>query len=180
MSLEYQSPNGQWYPYSFLQGNNATNTWISANPWSMPCNDLQPIRSTGTVTKSTVVNSANISTVTKWDQATGGMGALAQAPMFAKADPRSIRYNSAIGVVNLANPPMTVTSAGIIGSIWPSPYDHSRADDAIAFPVPTPAGSPNPAVYSQLGDNGPAGSNAYSEAATCERNRLLTMILSVR
>src|SRR5262249_43919154 len=30
LSLDYQSPNGQWYPYSFLQGNNATNTWISA------------------------------------------------------------------------------------------------------------------------------------------------------
>ena len=32
VSLDYQSPNGQWYSYSFLQGNNATNTWITANP----------------------------------------------------------------------------------------------------------------------------------------------------
>jgi hypothetical protein len=85
--------------------------------------------------------------------------------MFAKADPRSIRYNSQIGVVNLANPPMPFNSAGVIGSIWPSPYATPGPMTPSAFPVPTPAGSPNPAAYSQLGDNGPAGSNPYSEAA---------------
>src|SRR5581483_1246681 len=39
VSLEYQSPtdNTRWYPYSFLQGNNATNTWISSDP-SNPSN----------------------------------------------------------------------------------------------------------------------------------------------
>ena len=35
MRLEYQSPNGQWYPYSFLQGNNETTTTIgNTNPLS--------------------------------------------------------------------------------------------------------------------------------------------------
>src|SRR5206468_7668715 len=35
MRLEYQSPNGQWYPYSFLQGNNETTTTIgNTNPAS--------------------------------------------------------------------------------------------------------------------------------------------------
>ena len=165
VSLDYQSPNGQWYPYSFLQGNNAANTWISGNPGLCLATAFSQYNQPGGYSNATVVNSANISTVTKWDQATGGIVALAQAPMFAKADSRSIRYSSAIGVVNLANPPMSFTSAGIIGSIWPSPYATPGPMTPSAFPVPTPAGSPNPAVYSQLGDNGPAGSNPYSEAA---------------
>jgi len=82
--------------------------------------------------------------------------------MFAKADPRSIRYNSMIGVVNLANPPMSFTSAGIIGSIWPSQYATPAPMTPSAFPIPTPTPNPNPAT---LGDNVPAGNaaNPYNE-----------------
>src|SRR5439155_11364347 len=38
MRLEYQSPNGQWYPYSFLQGNNETTTTIGNTNPSSPTN----------------------------------------------------------------------------------------------------------------------------------------------
>src|SRR5207249_2801740 len=31
MTIDYQSPNGTWYSYSFLQGNNEPSTWISAS-----------------------------------------------------------------------------------------------------------------------------------------------------
>src|SRR5207244_10494076 len=77
---------------------------------------------------------------------------------------RSIRYNSQIGVVNLLTPPMPFASAGILGPIWPSPYTTPPAMTPSGFPTPTPTPNPNPAIYSQLGDNGPAGSNPYSEA----------------
>jgi hypothetical protein len=84
--------------------------------------------------------------------------------MFAKADPRSIRYNSMIGVVNVANPPLSFNSAGVIGSIWPSPYATPPPMSPSAFPAPTPTPNPNPAT---LGDNTPAGvaSNPYSETS---------------
>ena len=167
LSLDYQSPNGEWYPYSFLQGNNAMNTWISSDP-------VNPSNLSLTTTFSqygqpegysapTIVNSGTL-IATQWTSATGGIAALAQAPMFAKADPRSIRYNSMIGVVNLAIPPMSFTSAGIIASIWPSPYATPAPMTPSAFPVPTPAGSPNPGLYSQLGDNSGDHGNPYSEA----------------
>jgi hypothetical protein len=164
VSLDYQSPNGQWYSYSFLQGNNASNTWVTANPglclgtsFSQYFLNIPPPPGAF----PTIVNTGTL-TPTPWNDVTG---ALAHAPMFAKADPRSIRYNSMIGVINLANPPLSFNSAGVIASIWPNPYATPPPMAPSAFPVPTPAGSPNPAVYSQLGDNGPAGSNPYSEAA---------------
>src|SRR5207249_5926938 len=88
--------------------------------------------------------------------------ALAPAPMLAKADPRSIRYNSQIGVVNLANPPMSFASTGIIGSIWPSPYATPPSMSPAPFPIPTPTPNANPTT---LGDNALAGNgaNPYSE-----------------
>jgi hypothetical protein len=100
-----------------------------------------------------------VGTPTPWSDVTG---ALAHAPMFAKADPRSIRYNSTIGVVNVANLPFN--SASVIGSIWPSQYATPPPMIASAFPVPTPTPNPNPAT---LGDNTPAGaaSNPYSETS---------------
>ena len=171
--MEYQSPNGNWYPYSFLQGNRVTDTagnpvtdtWISSN-LNLATTFSQYQRPTG-FTQATVVNSGT-SNVTRWDQNTvtipGGVTALAQAPMFAKADPRSIRYNSQIGVVSLASPPMSVVSAGIIGPIWPNGYSTPPPMIAGPSPAPTPAPNANPATYSQVGDNGPAGSNPYSEA----------------
>jgi hypothetical protein len=156
MSLEYQSPNGQWYPYSFLQGNNAISTWIASN-LDLAATFSQYAQPTG-FTAPTIVNSGT-TTPTLWT-----VLALAQAAMSAKADPRSIRYNSQIGVVNLASPPMSVVSAGIIGSIWPNTYATPPPMTASAFPAPTPTPNANPATYSQLGDNGPAASNPYSEA----------------
>jgi hypothetical protein len=160
MTLDYQSPNGQWYPYSFLQGNNATNTWISSDPVN-PSNlslatSFSRYSQPAGYSNPTITNSG---APTLWTVA----GALVNSPMFAKADPRSIRYNSAIGVVNLAAP-MPFTSAGIIGSIWPSPYATPGPMTPSAFPIPTPAGSPNPALYSQLGDNSGDHGNPYSEA----------------
>jgi hypothetical protein len=77
--------------------------------------------------------------------------------MFAKADPRSIRYNSIIGVVTAA-----ANSAGVIASIWPSQYATPPPMTPSAFPVPTPTPNPNPAT---AGDNAQAGSaaNPYNE-----------------
>jgi hypothetical protein len=162
VSLDYQSPtdNTKWYPYSFLQGNNVTNTWISSDPVN-PSNlsigkSVSQYGQPGGYTNPTIFDAG---TATPWNLQT-----LGQAPMFAKADPRSIRYNSMIGVANLANPPMSFTSAAIIGSIWPSPYATPAPMTPSAFPVPTPAGSPNPALYSQLGDNSGDHGNPYSEA----------------
>ena len=80
VSLDYQSPNGQWYPYSFLQGNNAANTWISGNPGLCLATAFSQYNQPGGYSNPTVVNSANISTVTRWDQATGGIVALALRP----------------------------------------------------------------------------------------------------
>ena len=90
--------------------------------------------------------------------------------MFAKGDPRSIRYNSQIGVLNLSAPPMSFASAGVIGSIWPdtratppNPYVTPPLMFTIDSPGPTPNPNPNPAVYSQVGDNGPAASDPFFE-----------------
>jgi hypothetical protein len=174
VSLEYQSPTNstKWYSYSFLQGINDSGnppvTWISAGP-------LGPL-TIGTNYSQygvnvalppppsalpTVINSGPlpVGTPTPWNDVTG---ALARAPMFAKADPRSTRYNSMIGVVNVANPPLSFNSAGVIGSIWPSQYATPPPMSPSAFPTPTPTPNPNPVT---LGDNAPAGnsSNPYSE-----------------
>ena len=150
MTMDYQSPNGTWYSYSFLQGNNATNTWITANPnplyissnysvYGVPIHYIAP----------TVINfGGGPVKVTDWTATAGGVTALAQAPMFAKGDPGSIRYNSQLGALTLTS------SAGIIASIWPSAY---------TAPPPMP-GAANPAT---LGDNAAAGNtaNPYSETS---------------
>ena len=159
MTMDYQSPNGNWYPYSFLQGNNATSTWISAN-LNLTTNFSQYGLNTSPVSTSPTVLHSGVGTI--WDVTT-----LAQAPMFAKSDPRSIRYNSQIGVINLSKPPMSVASAGIIGSIWPDTYATPPPMSPSAYPTPTPTSNPNPAGYSiTTGDNAPAGvsSNPYNEA----------------
>jgi len=170
VSLDYQSPNGNWYPYSFLQGNNASNTWIAAGPrgpltvgtgyseYGISLN-LPPLTALPTAVNRGAL--LHIGTPTPWDDVTGGP---AHAPMFAKADPRSIRYNSSIGVVNVANPPLSFNSAGVIGSIWPGPYSTPPSMSPSAFPTPTPTPNPNPAT---LGDNALAGnvSNPYSETS---------------
>lgn len=117
-----------------------------------------------------------VGTPTPWNDITGG---LAHAPMFAKADPRSIRYNSVIGVINLAQPPMPFNSAGVITSIWPSPYATPPPMSPSQYPTPTPTPTPtatpspiptetpNPPNPATLGDNAPAGNsaNAYSETS---------------
>src|SRR5882724_5281590 len=162
MRLEYQSPNGQWYPYSFLQGNNETTTTIGNTNPASPTNlclatSFSNYGQPALYTNPTVVNSG---TATLWSDVTG---ALAHAPMFAKSDPRSIRYNSLIGVINIANPPMTFNSAGIIGSIWPSPYATPPPMTPSSYPLPTPTPNPNPVT---LGDNLAAGgaNNPYKES----------------
>ncbi len=168
--MDYQSSNGTWYPYSFLQGNNAASTWIAASLPANPSLNLttgfsrygfNPGPPIGTA--PTVLLTAG-GTATLWN-----MTALAQGPMFAKADPRSIRYNSQIGIVNLASPPMAVVSAGVIGPIWPNalpPYATPPPMPPSAYPIPTPTSNANPATYSQLGDNGAAASNPYNESST--------------
>jgi hypothetical protein len=169
VSLDYQSPNGNWYSYSFLQGNNASTTWITAGPRG-PLTigtsyseyglnlTLPPLTALPTVIN---LGPLPVGTPTPWNDVTGG---LAHAPMFAKSDPRSIRYNSMIGVVNVTNPPLPFNSAGVIGSIWPSPYSTPPPMSPSAFPTPTPTPNPNPAT---LGDNALAGnaSNPYSETS---------------
>jgi hypothetical protein len=185
MTVDYQSPNGTWYSYSFLQGNNATNTWISGsngtNPslnvtttWSIYGRNPSPSPTPATTPYPTILVASPTpiaSPATLWSLTT-----LSQAPMFAKADPRSIRYNSQIGVLNLTIPPSsTPSAAGIIGSIWPNGYTTpppmttalgpSPTPTPTATPTQTPLGTlspPNPAV---LGDSAPAGTpgNPYSE-----------------
>jgi Tfp pilus assembly protein PilX len=166
VSLDYQSPNGQWYSYSFLQGNNASNTWITANPAPGLClgtsfsqYGINPGLPPPPSALPTIINSGPplIGQATLWT-----LDALALAPMFAKADPRSIRYNTMIGVVNVANPPLPFNSTGVIGSIWPGQYTAPPAMSPSAYPVPTPTPNPNPVT---LGDNALAGNtaNPYSE-----------------
>jgi hypothetical protein len=157
--MEYQSPNGSWYPYSFLQGNNATSTWI--NP-SLSLTTVFSTYGNNTSPPSTFPTILSSSAATLWDMTT-----LWRAPMFAKADPRSVRYNSQIGVVALASPPMSQFNAGIIGSIWPDTYATPPPMYTSAFPGPSPSPNPNPATYSQsTGDNAPAHSNPYNENTT--------------
>jgi len=168
VSLDYRSPNGNWYSYSFLQGNNANNTWITAGPRG-PLTVGTSYSEYGlnlTLPPSALPTAINLGplplgTPTPWNDVTG---ALVHAPIFAKSDPRSIRYNSMIGAVNVANPPLSFNSAGIIGSIWPGPYATPPPMSASAFPTPTPTPNPNPAT---LGDNALAGnaSNPYSETS---------------
>jgi hypothetical protein len=143
MTMDYQSPNGTWYSYSFLQGNNATNTWITANPNPLYIATNYSVYGTPSGnTAPTIVNSGT-TTKTLWNNTQGGVAALAKAPMFAKADPRSIRYNTVIGWITLPS-----NTAGIIGSIWPS-----------GASAPTMQPDANPASYSQTtGDNAAAAS----------------------
>jgi hypothetical protein len=141
MTMDYQSPNGTWYSYSFLQGNNATNTWVAANP--NPLYIATNYSTYGTPSGNSAPTIVNSSTKTLWNSAAGGVAALAKAPMFAKADPRSIRYNSVIGWITLP-----ANTAGIIGSVWPS-----------GTSAPTVQPDANPASYSQTtGDNAAAAS----------------------
>jgi hypothetical protein len=161
VSLDYQSPNGQWYSYSFLQGNNATNTWISGSNPSNPSLALGTSFSQYGINPGpppsalpTIINSGPplIGQASLWT-----VEALAKAPMFAKADPRSIRYDSQIGVINVAS-----NSAGVIASIWPSQYGVPPSMSPSGYPIPTPTPNPNPAT---VGDNAPAGlsANPYNE-----------------
>ena len=161
VTLDYQSPNLQWYSYSFLQGNNATTT--TGIGYTNPLSPTNLCLATsfsqyGNGSKPTIVN---VGSPSLWTDVTG---ALAHSPMFAKADPRSIRYNSMIGVINVANPPLPFNSAGVIGPAWPSQYGTPAPMVPSAFPTPTPTPNPNPAT---LGDNALAGnvSNPYSETS---------------
>jgi hypothetical protein len=198
MTMDYQSPNGTWYPYSFLQGNNATNTWIGAGSSTNQGLNLVTIFSQYGVsppaTNPTVVK-LGTATTTPWDVST-----LAQAPMFAKADPRSIRYNSQIGVVNVSKPPMAVVSSGIARTICPNPYSATApplmttastpaptptpiptpTPSPTPTPTPTPAPNPNPAFWSQSGDNGPAGSNPYDESVSAGQGDVVRPVVMNR
>src|SRR5205085_12350819 len=109
-SLDYQSPNGNWYSYSFLQGiNDGVSphiTWITAGPRG-PLTigtsyseygislTLPPLTALPTIINLGGSLPIPLGTPTPWNDVTG---ALAHAPMFAKSDPRSIRYNSTMGV----------------------------------------------------------------------------------
>ena len=171
VTLDYRSPNGTWYPYSYLQGNNATITWISQNLY-LTTNFSQYGYSPPTVTSPTILSSG---VPTAWSVTT-----LSQAPMFAKADPRSIRYNSQIGVLKLgatASP-----TPGIIGSTWPNgyatppPLTPGLAPAPTPTPIPTatpsvtpsptPSATPNFPNPATLGDNVFAGNagNPYNES----------------
>src|SRR5207249_2358622 len=98
VSLDYQSPNGQWYSYSLLQGvgKDATNnTWITPpNPPGVGlclATSFSQYRTPGGFTQGTIADSTNQNNPSLWTDMTG---ALRNSPMFAKGDPRSIRYNS--------------------------------------------------------------------------------------
>jgi hypothetical protein len=199
MTVEYQSPTDstKWYSYSFLQGNNEPSTWISANNPANPSLNLTttlsqygrnpspaPVESPSpTPTPFPTVLLSSTGPATPWNVTT-----LAQVPMFAKADPRSIRFNSQIGVINLTSPPSSALDlAGIIRSIWPNGYTNppsmTIASTPTATPTPTPTPSvtpsptptptpspsptetPNPPNPATLGDNAVAGntSNPYNE-----------------
>jgi len=191
VTLDYQSPNGNWYSYSFLQGiNDGASphvTWISPDstrPLTIGSSyseygislTLPPLTALPTIINLGGSLPIPLGTPTPWSDVTG---ALAHAPMFAKADPRSIRYNSTIGVVNVGNPPLPFNSAGVIGPIWPAPYSTPPPMSASQYPsaTPTPTGTPtptptpvlilNPPNPATLGDNAPAGNtaNPYSETS---------------
>jgi hypothetical protein len=201
MTLDYRSHNGSWYSYSFLQGNSASpsanpsatphNTWISGGTGSTtlnlvtnfsrygpnPAPSASPSPTPAGTPYPTIVTASPTPGATGWNVTT-----LAQAPMFAKADPRSIRYNSLIGVINLSTPTPT-PAAGIIRSIWPSGYTSpppmtfastpAPTPTPPATPTPTPSTTPSPTPSATpnfpnpatLGDNAPAGNagNPYNE-----------------
>ena len=185
ISLDYQSPNGSWYSYSLLQGVNENAnprvTWITAGsrgPLTIGTSyseygislSLPPLTALPTIINLGGSLPIPLGTPTPWNDVTGALG---HAPMFAKADPRSIRYNSTIGVVNVGNPPLPFNSAGVIGSIWPSPYttpppmSPSQYPSATPTSTPTATETPNAPNPATLGDNAPAGngSNPYNEAS---------------
>src|SRR6266536_3574869 len=192
ITVDYQSPNGTWYSYSFLQGNNEPSTWISAsnasNPgvnltttWSVYGRNPFPSPTPVTTPFPTILltsPSPTAAPATLWAVTT-----LADAPMLAKADPRSIRYNSQVGVIHIASPAPTASptaspfTAGIIRSLWPAGFAAPPIMTVGVSPAPTPTVTPtptvsptpnyNPAIYSQspyLSDNAAASSNPYSEA----------------
>jgi len=128
MRLEYQSPNGQWYPYSFLQGNNETTTTIGNTnpPVQRTCvfdkfsNYGQP----ALYTNPTVVNSG---TATLWSDVTG---ALAHAPMFASPIRGAFATTALLALFNIAKSPMTF----IPRALWNRSgrvHLHATANDAI-------------------------------------------------
>jgi hypothetical protein len=166
VTMEYQSPNGNWYPYSFLQGNNASSTWIGNTSPTSNLNLVTDYSIYGklSLTIPTLLNSSDLATATPWATAT-----LAHAPMFAKADPRSIRYNSQIGVLNITSPPMASASAGIVGSLWPDAYTTTLPTPTppafwtMTSPGPTPSPNPNPALYSASDENAAVARNPYDE-----------------
>jgi len=201
MTVDYQSPNGTWYSYSFLQGNSATNTWISGSNAANPSLNLTTVLSkygqnlapsptpppspSPTPTPRPTVLLSSTGVATPWNVTT-----LAPAPMFAKADPRSIRYDSQIGVITLTSPPTsTPSAAGVIGSIWPSGYTTPPPMTIASTPTPTPTpiptptpsvtptptptpspnptATPNPPNPATLGDNALAGNtaNPYNESS---------------
>ena len=154
ITMDYQSPTNaaKWYPYSYLQGNNAPSTWISGSlclTTNYSQYGLNPAPSPSPPASSPTILTS--SAATPWAVTT-----LANTPMLAKADPRSIRYNSEIGALTFSGAsPSPSPAAGIAGSIWPNGY---------ATPPPMPPGV-NPANYSQtIGDNGPSGTNPYNES----------------
>jgi hypothetical protein len=189
ITVDYQSPNGTWYPYSFLQGNNEPSTWISAsnpsNPglnitttWSVYGVNPSPSPTPITPSQPTILlvsPSPTAAPATIWN-----ITALAEAPMFAKADPRSIRYNSQVGVVRITSPTPTASplAAGVVRSIWPSgfttPPPMTIGSTPTVTPTPTPTGTPTPTVTpnapnpATLGDNAVAGNgaNPYAEPPT--------------
>ncbi len=167
VTMEYQSPNGSWYPYSFLQGNNASSTWVGNTTPPTNLNLVTDYSIYGQIsgTIPSLVNRAdNPGSPTPWATAT-----LFDAPMFAKADPRSIRYNSQIGVLNISSPPMASASAGIVGTLWPhaytvlAPTPTPPAFWTTTSPGPSPSPNPNPALYSASDENAAAGRNPYDE-----------------
>lgn len=168
INLEYQSPNGAWYPYSFLQGNNvASSTGIINNLHLKAGASFYGFNPAPTpappATAPTVLSSGNAAT--PWTMVT-----VSQAPMFAKADPRSIRYNSQVGMIDLPGSTVTPTatpSAAIFGSIWPRGYSAPPLMSTMTSPGPAPNPNPNPAGFSLTeSDNRVAGSNPYNESTS--------------
>jgi hypothetical protein len=170
MTMDYQSLNGTWVPYSFLQGNNATTTWI-ASPLNVTTKYSQ-YGTPGGNTAPTIVKEGT-TTTTRWDTGSAGVAALAQAPMFAKGDPRSMRYSTQIGALTLV-----ANSAGVTGSLWPNGYTPTpppmtTGPTPTPTPTATPGGSPSPTPIppvngpnpATLGDNVGAGNgaNPYNE-----------------
>ena len=179
MTVDYQSPNGTMVSYSFLQGNSQSrqptpSTWISAsnpaNPglsvttsWSVYGRNPSPSPTPATTPFPTILltsPSPTAAPATLWAVTT-----LAEAPMFAKADPRSMRYNSQVGVLHLASPPHGVAN-GVAFHRWhhsvalakrlPSAAGNDGRSVSCSYatvtptPTVTPAPNYNPALYALI------------------------------